>query len=51
MLYAGLDIHKSFTQAILMSETGEVIKKGKVETSNEGLRNFFGGCPDVKIAN
>ena len=50
MLYAGLDIHKSFTQAILMSETGEVIKKGKVETSNEGLRNFFGGYTDVKIA-
>ena len=34
----------------IRDRTGEVIKKEKVETSNEGLRNFFGGYTDVKIA-
>lgn len=29
MLYAGLDVHKGFTQAILVGETGEIVKEGK----------------------
>ncbi|OQX56579.1 MAG: hypothetical protein B5M53_00665 [Candidatus Cloacimonas sp. 4484_209] len=49
MLYAGLDIHKSFSQAILMTETGKIIKKRKIETSEEGMKEFFSGFDKVKV--
>lgn len=41
MLYAGLDIHKSFCQAVVLTETGEVVKCGKTETDREALISFF----------
>ncbi|MEM3444802.1 MAG: hypothetical protein QW115_02380 [Thermoplasmata archaeon] len=37
MLYGGLDVHKSFCQAIVLTETGEVVKCGKIETEREAL--------------
>jgi len=49
MLYAGLDIHKSFSQAILMTETGKIIKKQKIETSEEGMKEFFSRFDKVKV--
>ncbi len=41
MLYAGLDIHKNFSQAILCREDGSVVKEGKIATTKEELSKFF----------
>ncbi|MEW6070901.1 MAG: IS110 family transposase, partial [Candidatus Thermoplasmatota archaeon] len=50
MLYAGLDIHKSFCQAILMTEAGEVIKEAEILTTKEDITKFFSEILGVRVA-
>ncbi|MDI6707966.1 MAG: hypothetical protein QME47_02625 [Candidatus Thermoplasmatota archaeon] len=35
MLYAGLDLHKNFSQAMVCREDGSVVKEGKVSTTSK----------------
>ncbi|MEM4067665.1 MAG: hypothetical protein QXV17_12490 [Candidatus Micrarchaeaceae archaeon] len=41
MTYARLDIHISFCQAIVLTETKEVVKCGKIEKKKKALISFF----------
>jgi transposase len=50
MLYAGIDVHKRFCQVVLMTEAGEVVKQGRVETSRRALAEFFSEKVGVRIA-
>ncbi|RMF89861.1 MAG: IS110 family transposase [Methanobacteriota archaeon] len=45
-----MDVHKGFSHAIVMTETGEVLKEGRIETSSEGMKGFFQGLPPSRIA-
>ena len=50
MLYAGLDIHKAFCQAIVMTESGEIVKEGKINTSRRAIQAFFVSTERIKVA-
>ncbi|UCE36708.1 MAG: IS110 family transposase [Thermoplasmata archaeon] len=50
MLYAGLDVHKNFCQAIVMTKGGKVVKEDKIGTEQEDIEEFFYGLKNVRIA-
>jgi transposase len=50
MLYAGLDVHKNFCQAIVMTKDGEPVKKERINSDKEDIQRFFEGLGDVKVA-
>jgi len=51
MLYAGLDIHKNFSQAVVCRENGNVLKEGRVPTTKESISEFFSEFKEeLKIA-
>jgi hypothetical protein len=39
--YAGVDLHKSFCQAIVCTHEGEVLKEGRIPTEREDIEEFF----------
>lgn len=41
MLYAGMDIHKNFSHAVVKTEKGEIIKEDRVKTDKDDLIEFF----------
>ncbi|MFO8109195.1 MAG: IS110 family transposase [Thermoplasmata archaeon] len=41
MLYAGMDIHKEFSHAVVKTEQGEVIKEGRISTNKKKIQRFF----------
>ena len=49
MLYAGLDIHKEFSQAVLCRKDGEILKEEKIKSEKEDLEKFFSGFENVKV--
>jgi len=50
MAYAGLDIHKSYCQAIVCTREGEVIKEGRMTTDKEDIEEFFSGLERLDVA-
>ena len=50
MLYAGLDVHKNFCQAIVMTKDGVPVKKERIHSNREDITKFFDGLGDVKVA-
>ena len=48
--YAGLDIHKKNCQAIICTEKGNIIKKGKIPTDPEKIQEFFQEFKELTIA-
>ena len=44
MLYAGLDVHKNFCQAIVLTKDGEVVKEKRIKSEKEDIEEFFSGC-------
>jgi transposase len=50
MAYAGLDIHKSYCQAIVCTREGEVIKEGRITTDKEDIEEFFSGLERLDVA-
>lgn len=50
MLYAGMDIHKTHCQAILMTKDGEIVKEERIKSDDEEIKDFFSGFKDVNIA-
>ena len=50
MLVSGLDVHKNFSQAIIMTEKGEIIKEAKIRTTREDILNFYSSYPEITIA-
>ncbi len=51
MLYAGMDIHKNFSQCVLMTEKGEILKEEKVTNESENITTFFDGSDEqISIA-
>ena len=50
MLCAGMDVHKKFCQIIVCTKEGEVIKEGKVKTSEREIREFFYGLKNITLA-
>lgn len=50
MLYAGLDIHKNFCQAIVLTKDGELVKEGRIKSEKEDIEEFFSGFENVKVA-
>ncbi len=50
MLVNGLDVHKNFCQAIIMTEKGEIIKEAKIRTTREDILNFYSSYPEITIA-
>ena len=51
MLYAGLDVHKRFSQAVVCRESGNVLKEGRVPTTKEDISKFFSEFKEeLKIA-
>jgi transposase len=49
MLYAGLDVHKTYCFGTLLDEGGRKIKEGRFPNTAEGLENFFDGIKEVKV--
>ncbi len=41
MLYAGMDIHKRNTHAVVKTEKGEVIKEDEIRTKEKKIKQFF----------
>lgn len=41
MLYAGMDIHKNFSHAVVKTEKGEIVKENEVKTDENKLKKFF----------
>jgi transposase len=50
MAYAGVDLHKSFCQAIVCTHEGEVLKEGRIPTEKEDITEFFSGLERLEIA-
>ena len=50
MLYAGLDIHKNFCQAIVMTKDGELVKEKRIKSEKEDIEKFFSGLKNVHVA-
>lgn len=50
MLYAGLDVHKNFCQAIVLTKDGEVVKEKRIKSEKEDIEEFFSGLDNVKVA-
>jgi len=50
MLYAGLDIHKNFCQAIIMTKDGEIVKEERIESEKKNLVEFFDGFENINVA-
>jgi transposase len=50
MAYAGVDLHKSFCQAIVCTHEGEVLKEGRIPTEKEDITEFFSGLEHLEIA-
>jgi transposase len=49
MAYAGVDLHKSFCQAIVCTHEGKVLKEGRIPTEREDI-GFFSGLKRLEIA-
>ena len=50
MAYAGVDIHKSYCQAIVCTREGDVIKEGRTTTDKEDIEEFFSGLERLEVA-
>jgi transposase len=50
MLYAGLDVHKNFCQAIVMTKDGELVKEGRIKSEKEDIQRFFSSLENVEVA-
>jgi transposase len=50
MAFAGVDLHKSFCQAIVCTSEGEVLKEGRIPTEQEDIEEFFSGLEHLEIA-
>lgn len=50
MLYGGLDVHKNFCQAIVLTKDGELVKEGRIKSEKEDIEEFFCGLEHMKIA-
>jgi len=48
--YAGLDIHKKNCQAIVCTEKGNIVKKGRILTDPEKIQEFFQEFEELTIA-
>jgi transposase len=48
--YAGLDIHKKTCQTIICTEKGDIVKKGKITTEPEKIKEFFQEFKELTIA-
>ncbi len=48
--YAGLDIHKKTCQAIICTEKGNIVKKGRITTEKEKIQEFFSDFKELTIA-
>jgi len=48
--YAGLDIHKKTCQAIICTEKGNIVKKGRIPTDPEKIQEFFQEFKELTIA-
>ena len=48
--YAGLDIHKKNCQAIICTEKGNIVKKGRIPTDPEKIQEFFQEFEELTIA-
>ena len=48
--YAGLDIHKKNCQAIICTEKGNIVKKGRIPTNPEKIQEFFQEFKELTIA-
>jgi predicted NBD/HSP70 family sugar kinase len=49
MAYAGVDLHKSFCQAIVCTHEGEVLKEGRIPPEKEDIEDFFSGLERLVI--
>jgi transposase len=50
MAYTGVDPHKSFSQTIVCTHEGEVLKEGRISTEREDITEFFSGLERLEIA-
>lgn len=46
MLYAGVDAHRSSAHVTVMDETGKILRRKRVSSSPEGLREALGAYPE-----
>lgn len=50
MKYAGLDVHKRYCVGIVCRENGEVVKEGRIPSTEKDILEFFAGMGDVTVA-
>jgi len=50
MLYAGLDVHKNFCQAIVMTKDGDIVKESRIKSEDEEIKEFFSEFSDLSVA-
>jgi transposase len=46
VLYAGVDAHRSSAHVTVMDETGKILRRKRVSSSREGLREALGAYPE-----
>lgn len=47
--YVGIDVHSRYSEVCWLSESGEVRRRGRVRTSEAGLRKAFGEVASAKV--
>ena len=50
MLYAGLDVHKNFCQAIVITEKGKIVEEARIKNSREDIARFFSRFKEKEIS-
>ena len=50
MAFGGVDLHKSYCQAIVRTSEGKVLKEGRIPTEQEAIEEFFSGLERLEIA-
>jgi len=50
MLYAGLDVHKNFCQAIVLTKDSEVVKEKRIKSEKKDIEEFFSGFENIRVA-
>ena len=50
MYYSGLDIHKRYSQAVIMNEAGRIIREDRIRTDREEIKRYYSKYKGIEVA-
>lgn len=50
MYYSGLDVHKKYSQAVVMTEGGKIIREDRIRTDREEIKRYYSKYKGIKVA-